>query len=230
MPLTFGFQSFDNLDYVKTDARASIVTAMSAFVAKDGIKLANQLLEAWRILQNEYDQNLYAQVDLSFEAVAKENRKRMVLAVLVLHDLALACAQRSDAYRFTVEDNVLKDKVGRCKLDVHALQYGWKGNTTVDELEVGDSDNTWPEGSGVSHVILTKDPLGALLDKADNFYEAALIIVRHCQIRLSCDFHAIKSEWADPGFLMEHLEDMYIHAANRKKAPHRESVWPTYLK
>jgi hypothetical protein len=50
MPLTFGFESFDNFDYVKTDARASIVTAMSAFVAKDGIKLANQLLEAWRIL------------------------------------------------------------------------------------------------------------------------------------------------------------------------------------
>jgi hypothetical protein len=39
--LTFGFKSFNNLDYVKTDARASIVTAMSAFVAKDNIKLAN---------------------------------------------------------------------------------------------------------------------------------------------------------------------------------------------
>jgi hypothetical protein len=50
MPLTFGFKSFNNLDYVKTDARASIVTTMSAFVTKDGIKLANQLLKAWRIL------------------------------------------------------------------------------------------------------------------------------------------------------------------------------------
>jgi hypothetical protein len=46
MLLTFGFESFNNLDYVKTDARASIVTAISAFVAKNGIKLINQLLKA----------------------------------------------------------------------------------------------------------------------------------------------------------------------------------------
>jgi hypothetical protein len=46
MPLTFGFKSFNNLDYMKTDARANIVMAISAFVAKDDIKLTNQLLKA----------------------------------------------------------------------------------------------------------------------------------------------------------------------------------------
>jgi hypothetical protein len=45
---------------------------------------------------------------------------------------------------------------------------------------VGDNSNIWPEGSGVSYIILIKDLLGALLDKADNFCEAALIIVRYC--------------------------------------------------
>jgi hypothetical protein len=41
MLLTFSFESFNNLDYVKIDARANIVMAMLAFIAKDNIKLAN---------------------------------------------------------------------------------------------------------------------------------------------------------------------------------------------
>ncbi|KAG9242056.1 hypothetical protein BJ878DRAFT_577723 [Calycina marina] len=111
-------------------------------------------------------------------SLARENRGILLLGLFALHDLARACSRIHEDY---------KDNAGKCKLDVYALRYGWKGNTTTETLEIEtdseDDDGTklpCPEGSGIAHVPLLKHTLGRLLEEADSFKEAAVIIANIC--------------------------------------------------
>ncbi|KAH7363950.1 hypothetical protein BKA65DRAFT_490000 [Rhexocercosporidium sp. MPI-PUGE-AT-0058] len=184
-------QEFSNLG-VETSAQAKLNEATTAYDKAELTKSAELFLESWRILRNEYESSLFTPRDSSLslkaqihqeKSLARENQGRLLLSLFALHDLARACSRVHGEY---------KDNAGKCKLDVYALRYGWKGNTTTEALEVeadGEGDDgikpPWPEGSGIAHVLLLKDPLGRLLEDADSFKEAAIVIANLCSLQFS---------------------------------------------
>jgi hypothetical protein len=186
-------QTFSNID-IETSAWAKLNQATTAFYKLENAKSAKLFLESWRILRNEYESGLYNVKLLDYslpfpkqwqqeQSMARENKGRMLLSLIALHDLARACSRTNEEY---------KDKAGKCKLDVYALRYGWKGNTTTEVLEIeeGDEGNneinrSWPEGSGIAHVLPLKDPLGRLLEEANTFKEAAYIIASICSLQVA---------------------------------------------
>lgn len=183
------------ISYMSDSALVCIVQIVPLLADGEHTKLANQLLDAWRILQNEYEENLYDHLGDSAIDLAAKNGRLSALATIVLYDLVMACYNNIGEYRYTAESS--EGKVGQCKLNVLAPQperkphtpagvleprYRWKGSTTVDTLEF--EDNVWEEGSEITHIIQTKDALGRLLDGAENFRDAALILARLCKIQV----------------------------------------------
>jgi hypothetical protein len=55
-------QTFSRLD-IKTNARTKLNQAATAFSKEELTKSANLFLESWRILQNEYESNLFKRLD-----------------------------------------------------------------------------------------------------------------------------------------------------------------------
>jgi hypothetical protein len=177
-------QDFSDLG-IETNARSKLDQAANAFNKKELTTSANLFLESWRILQNEYESNLYTQVnslpelEQQRQTKSRQNKGRMILSFAALNDLARACSQNDEEY---------KDDAGKCKLQVHALQHGWVRNTIAKALDI-DEDNknsVLLEGKGVAQVFLLKDPLGRLLEKADSFKEAAAIVSKFCFFHVAC--------------------------------------------
>ena len=71
-------------------------------------------------------------------------------------------------------------------------RYKWQGNTTIEKLKF--ENNSWDTGSAITHVVQTKDPLGRLLDGAENFRHAALILARICETRLYNFYNDIEEQ------------------------------------
>lgn len=200
-------QTFSRLD-LETSARAKLDQAATAFHKQELTKSAKLFLESWRILRNEYESGLYKRLDYSLpikeqfqqqRSVARENKERMLLSLVALHDLARACSRNSEEY---------KDKAGKCKLEVHALRYGWKGNTTTEMLEIEENDEIkppWPVGSGIAHVLPLKDPLGRLLEEADSFKEAAFVIASICSLQVACVSGPLKEHQDGCDFISDSL-------------------------
>jgi hypothetical protein len=181
-------QAFCHLN-IETEAKTKLEQATTAFYKEKLTESANLFLESWRILQNEYESNLYERPDSLRRQqqvhthLAWENKERMLLSFTALHDLAKACYRNTEEYR---------DENGKCKLKVHALRHGWLGNTTTEILEFEEEIEEKveykisPKGSGIAHVLLLKDPLGRLLDEADSFNDAASIIAHICSLQVAC--------------------------------------------
>ena len=181
-------QPFCHLN-IRTEAKSKLEQAAAAYYKKEMTESANLFLESWRILQNEYESNLYERPDSLRQQqhtethVAWENKERMLLSFTALHDLAKACSRNKEEYR---------GGDGKCKLQIHALRYGWLGNTTTEVLEFEEETDEkveykiWPKGSGIAHVLLLKDPLGRLLDEADSFNAAASVIAHICSLQVAC--------------------------------------------
>jgi hypothetical protein len=203
-------QTFSNLD-LKTNAWTKLNQAATAFRNDELTKSANLFLESWRILQNEYEGNLYL-LDYSLrkaeqyqqrQHTASENKGRMLLSLVALHDLAKVCFRNHEKY---------KDKDGKCKLEVYASRSGWLGNTTTEALEIEENNEikSWPEGSAIAHVLLLKDPLGRLLEKADSFNEAAVIIASICSLQFDCVSDPLKKHLDGCKFLSDSLLRMRL--------------------
>jgi hypothetical protein len=204
-------QTFSNID-IETSARTKLDQAATAYYKPELAKSAKLFLESWRILRNEYESGLYKRLDYSLpvkeqmqqeQLVARENKGRMLLSLVALHDLARTCSRINEEY---------KDKAGKCKLDVYALRYGWKGNTTTEVLEIEEYDEendaikrSWPEGSGVAHVLPLKDPLGRLLEEADSFKEAAFIIANICSLQVASVSKPLKEQQDGCDFIRDSL-------------------------
>ncbi|KFZ18370.1 hypothetical protein V501_01262 [Pseudogymnoascus sp. VKM F-4519 (FW-2642)] len=177
-------QDFSDLG-IETNARSKLDQAANAFNKKELTTSANLFLESWRILQNEYESNLYTQVnslpelEQQRQTKSRQNKGRMILSFAALNDLARACSQNDEEY---------KDEAGKCKLQVHALQHGWVRNTIAKALDIDEDNNNSVllEGKGVAQVFLLKDPLGRLLEKADSFKEAAAIVSKFCFFHVAC--------------------------------------------
>ncbi|KFY04069.1 hypothetical protein O988_01011 [Pseudogymnoascus sp. VKM F-3808] len=177
-------QDFSNLG-IETNAQSKLDQATGAFNKKELTTSANLFLESWRILQNEYESNLYMQVNSLPEleqprqTKSRQNKGRMILSLVALNDLARACSQNDEEY---------KDEAGNCKLQVYALQHGWVRNTIAKALDIDDDSKSSVllEGKGVAQVFLLKDPLGRLLEKADSFKEAAAIVSKFCFFQVAC--------------------------------------------
>jgi len=204
-------QTFSNID-IETSARAKLDQAATAYYKLELARSAKLFLESWRILRNEYESGLYKRLDYSLpvkeqmqqeRSVARENKGRMLLSFVALHDLARTCSRINEEY---------KDKAGKCKLDVYALRYGWKGNTTTEVLEIEEDDEEndvikppWPEGSGIAHVLPLKDPLGRLLEEADSFKEAAFIIANICSLQVASASEPLKEHQDGCDFIRDSL-------------------------
>jgi len=217
-------QTFSNID-IETSASAKLYQAKTAFYKLEPVKSAKLFLESWRILRNEYESGLYTRLDYSLqlkqqsqqrESVARENKGRLLLSLIVLHDLAKAC------YAISIKEEY-KDKAGKCKLDVYALRYGWKGNTTTEVLKVVEEDEDeennginlpWPEGSGIAHVLPLKDPLGRLLEEVNSFKEAAHIIANICSLQVASVSEPLK-EYKDG---CDFISSSMIGMRNRTRA------------
>lgn len=176
-------QDFSNLG-IETNSQSKLDQATGAFNKKELTTSANLFLESWRILQNEYESNLYMQVnslpelEQQRQTKSRQNKGRMILSLAALNDLARACSQNDEEY---------KDEAGNCKLQVYALQHGWVRNTIAKVLDMDDSKSSvLLEGKGVAQVFLLKDPLGRLLEKADSFKEAAAIVSKFCFFQVAC--------------------------------------------
>ena len=127
----------------------------------------------------------------------------MLLSFIALHDLIRTCSRINEEY---------KDKAGKCKLDVYALRYGWKGNTTTEVLEIEEDDEEndvikppWLEGAGIAHVLLLKDLLGRLLEEADSFKEAAFIIANICSLQVASASEPLKEHQDGCDFIRDSL-------------------------
>lgn len=99
----------------------------------------------------------------------------MLLSLITLYNLTRTYSRINEEY---------KDKASKYKLDIYALQYSQKGNTTTKVLEIkeGNKENDkikLPQlkGSSIAHVLLLKDLLGCLLEEVNNFKEAIFIII-----------------------------------------------------
>ncbi|ELR08413.1 hypothetical protein VC83_03561 [Pseudogymnoascus destructans] len=177
-------QDFSDLG-IETNARSKLDQAANAFNKKELTTSANLFLESWRILQNEYESNLYTQVnslpelEQQRQTKSQQNKGRMILSFAALNDLARACSQNDEEY---------KDEAGKCKLQVYALQHGWVRNTIAKALDIDENSKSSVllEGKGVAQVFLLKDPLGRLLEKADSFKEAAAIVSKFCFFHVAC--------------------------------------------
>jgi hypothetical protein len=122
----------------------------------------------------------------------------MLLSFVALHDLAKVYSHNHEEY---------KDKAGKCKLDVYAPRSSWSGNTTIEALEIEKNNEikSWPKGSTIVHVLLLKDPLGRLLEKADSFKEAAVIIASICSLQVACISDPLKEHLDGCKFLSDSL-------------------------
>ena len=193
-------QPFSRLS-VKTVASIKLRDATTAFQNREFTKSANLFLESWRILQNEYESNLYKQYENIFrisplsskdDPIVHENKERMFLSFVALHDLAAACLSNFEDY---------KDKDGKCNLDLNTLQAGWSRDTTAEALEVETSEalsikdgssEPLPIGSAVSRLgIQLRDPLGRLLEKAETFIEAGIIIMKTLSFQFQFAFRPL---------------------------------------
>lgn len=229
-------QAFSNID-IETSAWAKIVQAVKAYYKPEHkpelARSAELFLESWRILRDEYESGLYKRFDSlpvkeqrqQEQSTARENKGRMVLSLFALHDLAMTCSRLHEEY---------KDKTGKCKLDVCALRYGWKGNTTTEVLEIeeGNEENDgtkppWPKGSGIAHVLPLKDPLGRLLEEANSFKEAAFIIANICSLQVASVSEPLKEYQDGCDFIRDSLywmrlrTSMEIESAGAASDSHR---------
>ncbi|KIM93142.1 hypothetical protein OIDMADRAFT_36068 [Oidiodendron maius Zn] len=187
---------------VETAASVKLTDATTAFNKGEFTKSANLFLQSWRILQNEYESNLYKQYDRSFNInplgkdyqIVRENKERTFLSLVALHDLAAACLSNySEDY---------KDEDGKCKLDLNTLHAVWSRDTTAEALEIettealGIKDGSTiplPIGSAVTRLgIQLRDPLGRLLEKAETFIEAGIIIMRILSFQFQFAFRPLK--------------------------------------
>ena len=94
------------------DAAPKLVEAEGAFHDGRLTESANLFLESWRILQNEYESNLYTRLNplQRQRDVAWENNGIMLSSLIVLYDLALAYSCNTEEY---------KDNASNCKLEVY---------------------------------------------------------------------------------------------------------------
>ena len=179
-------QSFSKID-IETYARERLNHAAKAYWKDDLTESANLFLESWRILQNEYESNLYKRFDSlpkheryqEEQDVVRKNKRRMLLSFVALHDLARACSRNHEEY---------KDEDGSWKLRVNAPLYSWSRYTTAEELEIEENNESrpLPEGSAIALVLKFKDPMGRLLEEADSFREAAHIIAGIGSLQIAC--------------------------------------------
>ncbi|KAI9738025.1 MAG: hypothetical protein M1818_005453 [Claussenomyces sp. TS43310] len=169
---------------IETEARSKLTKAVLAFKKNDLTESANLFLESWRILRSEYGRSLHQTNDLHLRAenrgitpTIREIQERKYLSLIALHDFASACSRNNEEY---------KDQSGDYNLDLHTRWHSWAYHTTTEALEV-EEDNapkTWSAGSNINQVFTLQDTLGRLLEKADNFKEAALISAILCSVQL----------------------------------------------
>jgi hypothetical protein len=240
----------DFLSYIypeKTCVAPSIERAMLACSKQELLQLANALLDSWRIVQNECEEKLYSLQDRSAEELqnkdiyslddrnakelhntVSEYQKLMVLGIKILRDFAKTCYECYEEYRYTTE-GVDEDKVGQCKLNVLVprpppageveSQSTWVSNTTVETLEF--EDHIWEKGSGITHVVQTIDALGRLLDKAEHFGHAGLLVAQVCRIRVQAFYNEIGAANTSPELILEALSTI-INSGLRERA----QGWP----
>jgi hypothetical protein len=78
---------------------------------------------------------------------------------------------------------------GRHKLELNAPRLGWSRDTTAEVLDVGEEDEikTLHKGSPIHGLgIQVMDPLGRLLEEANSFKRAAVIIADICSLQVGC--------------------------------------------
>ena len=175
-------QGFSDLN-IETGARKKLHQAKEAFRKDELTKSANLFLDSSRILQNEYERNLFVRLDSlpkedryqQQEHIARQNKGRMLLSLVALHDFARACSRNNEEY---------KDEDGEYKLKICPPRYDWSRNTTTEELEIQEHNECkpCPKGSAVTRILPLKDTLGRLLEEAESFKEAALIIGSICSL------------------------------------------------
>ncbi|KAH8674830.1 hypothetical protein BGZ60DRAFT_429799 [Tricladium varicosporioides] len=208
-------QPFSRLK-IETSARAELYKAKKEYCEGELTKSANLFLKSWRILRNEYESNLFRRVDYSLtrreqfeqqEFATRENKERLFLSLVALHDLAVACVYNKEKY---------KDLTGKCKLDVYALRYGWEGNTITEVLEIEENGvikSLWPIGSGVAHVLPLKDPLGRILEEAESFGEAAFHMINICSLQIDCFSESLKEYREGYNFFRDNLGWIHLLAS-----------------
>jgi hypothetical protein len=173
---------------IETKASVKLDDGATAFLKRELTKSANLFLESWRILRNEYESSLYNRLDSlpkreqskQRQRVVRESRERSLLSFVALHDLAIACSQNLDEYM---------GPDGKHKLELNAPQLGWSRDTTAEVLDVGEEYEikTLPKGSPIHGLgIQVMDPLGRLLEEADSFKKAAVIIADICSLQVGC--------------------------------------------
>jgi hypothetical protein len=204
-------QFFSGL-HIQTEANAKLSEAAKAFNRKEFTKSANLFLESWRILQLEYERNLYIRNESLIQQgeIAWESNAIKILSLFALHDLAKVCSCNTEEY---------KDAAGNCKLEVHHLRHGWCGNTTTDILET--EVKSWDAGSAVTHALRLIDPIGRLLGEANSFQQASKDIGLICSLRVLCatakyedhlhGYKFIKESLIEMNILEEELDEMYRH-------------------
>ena len=166
---------------IETKASVMLNDGATAFHKGELTKSANLFLKSWRTLQNEHESSLYKRLDSlpkkeqseQRQRVVRENRERMLLSFVALHDLAIACSLNLGDYI---------DRKGKYMLELNAPPVGWSRDTTVEVLDVGEEDElkTLPKGSPM-HGLGTQvmDPLGRLLEEVDSFKKGCSYYRRH---------------------------------------------------
>jgi hypothetical protein len=173
---------------IKTPADTNLNEAKKAFKNGDYTRSANLFLESWRILQNEYERNFYepSSEETNTSNPTSKNRARMRLSCFALHDLAKACFQNMEEYR---------DEEGNCKLNVYA-RYDWSRDTIAEALDIDSGDNgdrPISIGSPITALKLQlQDPMGRLLDTADDFQHAAYIVAHLVSRQIACVSNPLK--------------------------------------
>jgi len=138
----------------------------------------------------------------------------MLLSFTALLDLAKACYRNIEEY---------KDGNDKYKLKVHALRHGWLRNTITEILEFEEETEEKLEykisskGSGITHVLLLKDPLGRLLDEADSFNDAASVIAHICSLQVACVSNSSSELLRGYEFIRSGLRSITILTSGIKK-------------
>lgn len=171
-------ERFANLD-IEPSTRAKLTQAGRAFHKGELTKSANLFLNSYRILNSEFERNLYTLHDALLKQEIRDNKERILLSLISLHDFAQACSRNYDEY---------KDEDGKCKLEIHALRSGWSSLSITDDIQTDENDEVrnWQQGKSVTHLLPLYDPLGRVLNDAASFQEAAIAVSKICSFQVAC--------------------------------------------
>lgn len=171
-------ERFANLD-IEPSTRAKLTQAGRAFHKKELTKSANLFLNSYRTLNSKFERNLYIVHDALLNQEIRDNKERIFLSLISLHDFAQACSRNYDEY---------KDEDGKCKLDVYALRSGWSSLSITDDIQTDENDEvrSWQQGRSVTHLLPLYDPVGRVLNDAASFQEAAIAVSKICSFQVAC--------------------------------------------